>query len=302
MHKTPVKFRFIIGSRFGFMKPAAKTLVQILKLVMKSHKSYCDKVLFYTGVQRYWIVENNDKVIKNMNVLSDKRNARNIKMYDFSTLYTKISQDDLKEKLKFQVDMAFKGGTNQYIRVSKNAAHWNNSISDGVYSKERIHLLIDFVVDNSYFRLGNKVFRQKIGIPMGVDPAPQMANLYLHYYEASYMKALTKSDYKKARKYNNTSRFIDDLSTLNNDGVLTNDKEQIYPAELVLNEENENDQCGSFLDIAVNIVDKRFVTKIYDKRDDFDFEIVNYPDLSGNIPRRQAYGVYTSQVLCYEIC
>ena len=303
MHKTPVKFRFIIGSRFGFMKPAARTLVQILKLVMKSHKSYCDKVLFYTGVQRYWIVENNDKVIKDMNVLSDKRNARNIKMYDFSTLYTKISQDDLKEKLKLQVDMAFKGGTNQYIRVSKNSARWNNSIADGVYSKERVHLLIDFVVDNSYFRLGNKVFRQKIGIPMGVDPAPQMANLYLHFYEASYMKELTKSDYKKARKYNNTSRFIDDLSTLNNDGVLARDKEIIYPAELVLNEENVNDQCGSFLDIAVNIVDKRFVTKIYDKRDDFNFEIVNYPDLSGNIPRRQAYGVYTSQVLRYaKVC
>ena len=84
---------------------------------------------------------------------------------------------------------------------------------------------------------------------------------------------------------------------------MTSDKEQIYPAELVLNEENENDQCGSFLDIAVNIVDKRFVTKIYDKRDDFDFEIVNYPDLSGNIPRRQAYGVYTSQVLRYaKVC
>ena len=72
---------------------------------------------------------------------------------------------------------------------------------------------------------------------------------------------------------------------------------------LVLNEENVNDQCGSFLDIAVNIVDERFVTKIYDKRDDFNFEIVNYPDLSGNIPRRQAYGVYTSQVLRYaKVC
>ena len=54
---------------------------------------------------------------------------------------------------------------------------------------------------------------------------------------------------------------------------------------------------------SVNIVDKRFVTKIYDKRDDFDFDIVNYPDLSGNIPRRQAYGVYTSQILRYaKVC
>ena len=303
MHKTPVKFRFIIGSRFGLIKPAAKTLVQILKLVMKSHRNYCNKILFYSGVQRYWIVENNDQVLKNMNELSDRRSARNIQMFDFSNMYTKIPQEDLKEKLKILVDMAFKGGTNQFIRVSKNSAHWNSSVEYGVYSKERIHDLIDFVVDNSYFRIGKKVFRQKIGIPMGVDPAPQMANLYLHYYESAYMKELSKTDFGKARKFNNTSRFIDDLSTLNNDGILSDEKEQIYPAALVLNKENADDQKGSFLDMAVNIVDKRFVTKIYDKRDDFDFEIVNYPDLSGNIPRRQAYGVYTSQILRYaKVC
>ena len=47
--------------------------------------------------------------------------------------------------------------------------------------KERVYKLIDFVVDNSVFRLGNNVYRQKIGIPMGIDPAPQMANLYLYF-------------------------------------------------------------------------------------------------------------------------
>ena len=55
---------------------------------------------------------------------------------------------------------------------------------------------------------------------MGVDLAPQMANLYLHYYEAAFMEKLTKQDYSTAKKFNNTSRFTDDLGTLNNGGIL----------------------------------------------------------------------------------
>ena len=86
---------------------------------------------------------------------------------------------------------------------------------DKLQFKEQIFLLIDFVIDNSIFRFGNKVFRRKIGILMDVDPAPQMANLYLYNYEAAFMEKLTKQDYSKAKKFNNTSRFIDDLGTLN---------------------------------------------------------------------------------------
>ena len=303
LHKNPVKFRFIIGSRTAIIKPAAKTLLQILKLVMMTHKRYCDKVSFYTGIERFWIAENNEKVLQNMEKINKRNAARNVKMFDFSTLYTNISQDDLKEKLKYVVDKAFKGGSNKYIRVNKDYARWNSSVSEGTYTKERIYLLIDCVVDNSYFRLGNRVYRQSIGIPMGVDPGPQMANLYLYYYESQYMEQLTKADYKKAKRFNNTSRFIDDLATLNNDGALAEDKHLIYPAELVLNEENENEEKGNFLDISVEIVNKKFITKTYDKRDDYKFEIVNYPDLSGNIPKRAAYGVYTSQIIRYaKVC
>ena len=52
--------------------------------------------------------------------------------------------------------------------------------------RPQIFLLIDLVFDNSFFRFGKKVFRQKIGIAMGIDRAPQMANLYLYYYEGAF--------------------------------------------------------------------------------------------------------------------
>ena len=194
MHKNPIKFRFIIGSRTGVINPAAKKLVQILKLVMKTHRRYCDKIKFYAGIERNWIVEKNQKLLQNMEKINNRKAARNIKVCDFSTLYTKIPPTDLKEKLKEVVTKAFKGGTNQFIRVNKKDAHWDNSRDGQTFSKEQIFLLIDLVIDNSFFRFGDQVFRQKIGIPMDVDPAPQMANLYLYYYEAAFMEKLTKQD------------------------------------------------------------------------------------------------------------
>ena len=65
MHNNLIKFRFIIGSRTGVIKPAAKKLVQILKLVMKTHRRYCDKIKFYIGIERNWIIENNQKILQN---------------------------------------------------------------------------------------------------------------------------------------------------------------------------------------------------------------------------------------------
>ena len=37
----------------------------------------------------------------------------------------------------------------------------------------------------------------------------------------------------------------------------------------------------------------------YDKRDDFNFEIVNFPFLDGDVPSSPSYGVYISQLICF---
>ena len=80
------------------------------------------------------------------------------------------------------------------------------------------------------------------------------------------------------------------------------EKTKIYPMELMLNVENQDDNHATFLDIEVNVEDQ-FKTKTYDKRENYKFEIVKYPDLSGNIPHGSAYGVYTSQVIRYaRVC
>ena len=70
-----------------------------------------------------------------------------------------------------------------------------------------------------------------------------------------------------------------------------------------LNQENQNNDKATFLDLEEQIKDACIEVKTYDKRDAFRFEIINYPDLSGNIPTKPAYGVFTSQVIRYaRIC
>ena len=52
-----------------------------------------------------------------------------------------------------------------------------------------------------------------------------------------------------------------------------------------------------FLDLHLSVANGFVSSTIYDKRDDFDFDIVNLPFLDGDVPRRASYGVYISQLI-----
>ena len=77
---------------------------------------------------------------------------------------------------------------------------------------------------------------------------------------------------------NTTSRYLDDILNINN-VYFENMVSQRYPSELQLNKANVSDTEAAFLDLHLSISNDIVSTKIYDKRDDFDFEIVNFPFL-----------------------
>ena len=66
---------------------------------------------------------------------------------------------------------------------------------------------------------------------------------------------------------------------------------------LIKDKANVSDAEASFLDLHLSISDGFVKTKIDDKRDDFDFDIVNFPFLDGDVPRSASYGVYISQLI-----
>ena len=73
--------------------------------------------------------------------------------------------------------------------------------------------------------------------------------------------------------------------------------DRIYPIELQLNRANSSNTEASFLDLNLCISNGTVPTTIYDKRDDFDFDIVNFPFLDGDVPRRTSDGVYIYQLI-----
>ena len=74
---------------------------------------------------------------------------------------------------------------------------------------------------------------------------------------------------------------------------------QIYPTELQLDKASTSDTEAPFLDLNLSITNGIVSSKIYYKRDDFNFEIVNFPFLDGDVPRSPSYGVYISQLICF---
>ena len=75
---------------------------------------------------------------------------------------------------------------------------------------------------------------------------------------------------------------------------------QMYPVELEIKDTTESNTSASYLDLLLSIGrDGQLHTSIYDKRDDFNFHITNFPFLSSNIPTSPAYGVFISQLIRY---
>ena len=101
--------------------------------------------------------------------------------------------------------------------------------------------------------------------------------------------------------FNSTSRYLDDLLNINNP-YFEHMVGQIYFAELQLNKANSSDTEAPFLDLNLSITNGIVSSKIYDKRDDFNFEIVNFPILDGDVPHSPFYGVYISQLILLLVC
>ena len=72
---------------------------------------------------------------------------------------------------------------------------------------------------------------------------------------------------------------------------------RIYPAELQLNKANASDTEVALLDLNLSIHNDIVSTKTYDKRDDFNFDCVNFPFFDGDVPQRPSYGVYIYQLI-----
>ena len=132
---------------------------------------------------------------------------------------------------------------------------------------------------------------------MSTNCAPLDADLFLFCYERDFMMSFSDDNQADVIDvFNSTSRYLDDILNINN-VYFDNMVSQIYPSELQLNKTNTSDTEAAFLDLHLSISNDIVSIKICNKRNDFDFEIVNFPFLDGDVPRSTSYGVYISQLI-----
>ena len=298
MHKNPTGQRFIIASKFCSTKPLSRTISSVFNLIYSQMENFHLKAKFLSNYNKFWVLKNVTPVTNILSEANRKRNAKSISTYDFSTLYTKIPHTDLVNTLCNLIDFVFEGGKSDSIRISKlGHAYWGNKTTKYTcFSKSSLKRAVRHLIENCHFTVGNLVMRQCIGIPMGIDPAPFWANLYLYYYEEKYISGLIGSDKIKARKFHAVKRFIDDLLALNDGGEFGRNHNNIYPVELELKLEHSGREA-TFLNLHIRIEDGKFVYSLYDKRDDFPFAIVRMPHRDSNIPEKIFYSAVVGEFL-----
>ena len=105
-------------------------------------------------------------------------------------------------------------------------------------------------------------------------------------YESDFMKSLSRENQADIiEAFNLSLRYLDDLLNIDNINFYQM-VERIYPTEFQLNRANSSDTEAPFLNLNLCISNGTDSTKIYDKRDDFDFDIVKFPFLDGDVLRR----------------
>ena len=311
MHKDPVDARFLAAGHKCITKPVSKTLSKILCLVQKELAAYCKILGKETHVNHMWILNDSGPLLDELAAFSYTKAAKDIGTYDFKTLYTMLPQDGLIKELAWVVKMAFaRKGDSQYININTDVEHWKSDVEakwteeKGVdcFDADDIIALITFLITNIYVKCGSAIFRQVVGIPMGTDCAPYLANLYLFALEFKWIRMMIRSkDLERQNMvriyFSSCYRFIDDLITLNNNGKMKHILQEIYPQELVVELQNKEEHKANYLDMCIVVNDGCFITSCYDKRDMFDFFIVNFPHYPANIEFKQAHQVLGSQIL-----
>ena len=185
-----------------------------------------------------WILQNSKEWLVLEHLKSPTFNhVTSIKSFDFSTLYTTIPHQKLKDRLTSIIRNAFifRNGNRKYnylvLGHEETCLVKEHSDSKNKYSEDDIIKMLEFLVDNIFVVFVGKVFQQTVGIPMGTNCAPLLADIYLYSYEADFIQSAPNGK-ETVSRFNLTYRYIDDDILYINNQEFDNYLGQMYPAYL----------------------------------------------------------------------
>ena len=202
------KARFIANSSSCTTTELSKLLTSCLTAVRNHVIRYCEKVYERSGKNLFWSIKNSGEVLNKQK--SRGFRATSLSTYDFSTLYTTLPHNLIKEKLINLIEWTFKREGSPYIACNERQAFFSsdNTKRYKLWSCQKVCEALIYLLYNIYIRFGTKLYRQIVVIPMGTNCAPLVADLFLFCYERDFMTSL--SDVKQAEiieAFKSTSRY-----------------------------------------------------------------------------------------------
>ena len=270
MHKNPYNYRFIAGSFKCSAKPLSILLTKLLIHIQRALQKYCETAYSRTGINQMWILKNSKDLLEHLKSPTFSQ-VTSIKSFDFSTLYTTIPHQKLKDRLASIIRNAFifRNGNRkyEYVVLGHEETYFvkEHFDSKNKYSEDDIIKMLEFLVDNILVVFAGKVFQQTVGIPVGTNCVPLLADIFLYSYEADFIQSLLSMGKEQlASRFNLTYRYINYVLSINNP-EFENYLGQMYPAELKIKDTTESTTSASYLDLLLSIGrDGQLHTSIYD--------------------------------------
>lgn len=344
LHKPKIAWRFIAASSSCTTQPLSSLLSDALRFIQTSLRHKDDQHFIATGVKRYFIVDTANEISQYCTRYRRTGARSNWQLHtgDFSTMFTTIPHHDLIASMKRVTHEAWSheaSKSNQPLsdltltwqRDATEHCRWSSSSSRTTRSKsvpavcgladiftrdktvtftlKSLNDAIAYLVQNTYLINAGSIYKQTVGIPMGTNCAPSLANLFLYDYESRFIDRNPII----APYFKHTFRYIDDTLSMDNpywQHAVTNEHidngGSMYHSSLVFNDtstESADARSVHFLGMTINGHGGRLSSSIYDRRETFPFIVRRYPHMASLIPITIPYGVFVGQLhRVYHLC
>lgn len=290
LHKNPVKMRFITGAKTSSLKPISICLQKILKHLKTHFRRYCYSTSSYnSGYSYYWSIDNSTDLVKQIT------HNREAKMFvaDFSNLFTNLPHTLIIMYMNQLIDLLFSNSGNDNIRLFFNRCTYTDIQGPNTFSKSDVKFMISYILNNSYTSYANVTYKQVKGVPQGNNASPLIADLTLSMIEFLYSKNNPHSILRKTIR----SRYMDDIIIFYDSDNQFQEFVNIYPPELTLNRTNTSDTQGEYLDLFIYKESNEWVTKLYNKTEAYQFDVIRFPYFSSTIPQSIKQGCIPGELI-----
>jgi len=241
-----------------------------------------DQTDFITlGYRKFFIIQKADEIFSTIKSQPEAFAGKHPRTFDFTTMYTNLKHTDILLNIAKAIDIA----------------HTFTGIQSGMSSKEVLMFQLTFLIKNTFIcNDRSSLRRQKVGLPMGTNCAPEIANLVLYVWEAEFMDTLYAQNTEQAkqllRAHSDTRRYIDDLLCFDTAAPPL----EAYHG-LQYTEQTAPDGSVTYLGAKIYLsTSNRLCLEVFDKTIEWDFKVLRYPHALSNAPLHQTTGIYIGQL------